>query len=439
MLKCPYCSARFPLTWKRYLTTFSGRHKCPHCGRFSRLSLTAIYFLSLILTSMVAVGIGAAFFYPRSGLIGVGVGGFCVGLILVLPLDRLYGTVLRRLEPLPLDRGSVLLPDRAVRNRRLLWVYIFWYVVFSSGLVAIAVVVGSLVLLFALLFFFTQGAGAVMLAEYLSESPEALVVGGAIIWALCVPAFASWYFGLVHSPLLLDLLASLSATVVEPEELLPVRSALAEAVIAAGAVMPHLALIRDDSVNAFVIARSPDQAWVGVTTGLLDRLDHDELRAVFAHLVARIHDGSALTNTVIASLFQAIARLGSGSEAAVARSGLPLLLGLAYWFMRGCLGIASFVVLLGYRRAHAFTAQAADMGAMLLTKDPEGMLGALEKTLAADTRPAMASHSPLRRDAFKALFFAWPSANRRDPRELIRIQRMQEVLGPAGGYAGEGM
>lgn len=329
------------------------------------------------------------------------------------------------------------LPDRAVRNRRRLWGYMLLYATLSSAIVAIAVMVG---LMFALVMI-TQG----LLAEpvlFLARSGSTVVLVVVAGWAVCFPAFASWYFRLARSPLLSDLLKALSATMVKPGELPQARSALHEAVLAAGAEMPHLALIEDYSANAFVIARTPDQAWVGVTTGLLERLNPDELRAVFAHLVARIRDGSALTNTVIASLFQTVARSGrngnapvEGDDYGLAILGLvriPLVAIATYFVVRACLEIASRVVLLGYRRAHAVTAQSADSEAMLLTKDPKGMLGALEKVLAADNVSKTVHRSPLQDKTLKALLFAWPELDCTYDRELIRIQRMREVLGAAG-------
>ncbi len=329
------------------------------------------------------------------------------------------------------------LPDRATRNRRRLWTYMFWYAALSSILVAIAVAVCIALVLLIL----TRELGALMLAVFFASSPSTLAVTAAITWAVCFAAFASWYLTLARRPLLSELLVTLSATLVRPYELLQARSALREAVIAAGTAMPHLALITDDSVNAFVIAKSPDQAWIGVTTGLLERLSHDELRAVFAHLVARIRDGSALTNTVIASLFQAVMQSGrdgnalepgdDGLAAVLLLARMPFVL-VTYFAVRECLAITSLVILLGYRRAHAVTAHSADSEAMLLTRDPEGMLGALEKVLPVNNFPNAVCDSPLREDTLKALFFAWPPVNRTGDRELIRIRRLREVLGAAG-------
>ena len=36
-MKCPGCSANFPLTWRRYVTAPSGKYRCPVCGASLRI------------------------------------------------------------------------------------------------------------------------------------------------------------------------------------------------------------------------------------------------------------------------------------------------------------------------------------------------------------------------------------------------------------------
>src|SRR5688572_13871390 len=50
--------------------------------------------------------------------------------------------------------------------------------------------------------------------------------------------------------------------------------------ITAGVPMPRVYVVPDDSPNAFAAGRNPKQAIVAVTTGLLDRLDEEELEGV---------------------------------------------------------------------------------------------------------------------------------------------------------------
>lgn len=54
--------------------------------------------------------------------------------------------------------------------------------------------------------------------------------------------------------------------------------------------MPRVYLIYDDAPNAFAAGRDPDKAAIAVTTGLLQRLDRDELQGVIAHEIGHIRN-----------------------------------------------------------------------------------------------------------------------------------------------------
>ena len=51
---------------------------------------------------------------------------------------------------------------------------------------------------------------------------------------------------------------------------------------------PRLYVIQDPQPNAFATGRNPKNSIIGVTTGLLEKLDHYELEAVLAHELAHI-------------------------------------------------------------------------------------------------------------------------------------------------------
>src|SRR5918997_5138808 len=58
--------------------------------------------------------------------------------------------------------------------------------------------------------------------------------------------------------------------------------------IAGGLPMPKVYIIRDSAPNAFATGRDPEHASVAVTSGLLDKLDRDELQGVIAHEMAHV-------------------------------------------------------------------------------------------------------------------------------------------------------
>jgi heat shock protein HtpX len=61
-----------------------------------------------------------------------------------------------------------------------------------------------------------------------------------------------------------------------------------EMAIAGGLPMPKIYIIEDSAPNAFATGRDPEHASVAVTSGLLEKLDRDELQGVVAHEMAHV-------------------------------------------------------------------------------------------------------------------------------------------------------
>jgi len=79
----------------------------------------------------------------------------------------------------------------------------------------------------------------------------------------------------------------------------------------AGLPMPKVYLIDNDQPNAFATGRNPQNAAVAATTGLLERLNQEEVAAVMAHELAHVEHRDTLTMTVTATLAGAISMLGN--------------------------------------------------------------------------------------------------------------------------------
>src|SRR5919112_2749763 len=58
--------------------------------------------------------------------------------------------------------------------------------------------------------------------------------------------------------------------------------------IAAGLPMPKVYIVDDSAPNAFATGRDPQHAVVAVTSGLLEKLDRDELQGVMAHEMSHV-------------------------------------------------------------------------------------------------------------------------------------------------------
>jgi hypothetical protein len=266
-----------------------------------------------------------------------------------------------------------------------------------------------------------------------------------VLWALSAPALALWCLGVLRRPetRLIGRLGAIPAPTCAYEA---AKSALEDVSIASGTPVARLAIIPDASLNAFVVAHRASAAWIGATSGLLDALSQDELRAVFAHLAARIADGSAATATVMAEFFDAASGAADAGELLVeactpdTAEGLvagafkeaisPLV--FVYAVMESTMGLSTSVIVPGYRASQEYTAECADAEGMLLVRDPKAMLGALEKVLPKDNRPGTVQEAKFRDDVFGALFFAWPAFSFADDPELVRIDRLREVLGASG-------
>jgi heat shock protein HtpX len=78
------------------------------------------------------------------------------------------------------------------------------------------------------------------------------------------------------------------------------RNVTEEMAIAAGLPMPKVMVIDDDSPNAFATGPDPEHAVVAVTTGLMRKLDRDELQGVIAHEMSHVRNYDIRFMTVIA-------------------------------------------------------------------------------------------------------------------------------------------
>jgi heat shock protein HtpX len=79
----------------------------------------------------------------------------------------------------------------------------------------------------------------------------------------------------------------------------------------AGLPMPKVYIMDNPQPNAFATGRNPEHAAVAVTTGLLDRLNRDELAGVLAHELGHVKHRDTLTMTITATLAGAISMLAN--------------------------------------------------------------------------------------------------------------------------------
>jgi heat shock protein HtpX len=79
--------------------------------------------------------------------------------------------------------------------------------------------------------------------------------------------------------------------------------------IAANVPMPKVYIIDDTAPNAFATGRDPKHASIAVTTGLLEKLDREELQGVIGHELSHVRNFDIRFSLVVAVMVGAIAIL----------------------------------------------------------------------------------------------------------------------------------
>ncbi len=160
--------------------------------------------------------------------------------------------------------------------------------------------------------------------------------------------------------------------------------------------MPKLWLIPLPIANAFATGRGPGHASIGVTEGILNILNKEELRGVLAHELSHITNRDILISTIAATLATAIGFIAQmmrnmaffgGMSPKGERRGNPFAVIVIAIFMP----LAASLIQLAISRSREFL---ADESGAELSHDPLALAAALEKLeLSAKTRPL--SRSPV--------------------------------------------
>jgi heat shock protein HtpX len=84
-----------------------------------------------------------------------------------------------------------------------------------------------------------------------------------------------------------------------------------ELTIAANIPMPKVYVIEDTAPNAFATGRDPEHASIAVTTGLLEKLDREELQGVIGHELSHVRNYDIRFTLLVGVLVGSIALLAS--------------------------------------------------------------------------------------------------------------------------------
>lgn len=101
-------------------------------------------------------------------------------------------------------------------------------------------------------------------------------------------------------------LAAYRARLVGPAEAPELHAIVANLAQRAGLPLPRVAIVPDETPNAFATGRNPEHAVVAVTEGLLRNLSRQELEGVLGHELGHVKNRDILIGSLCAVLAQAI-------------------------------------------------------------------------------------------------------------------------------------
>ena len=160
--------------------------------------------------------------------------------------------------------------------------------------------------------------------------------------------------------------------------------------IAAGLPIPKVYIVDDTAPNAFATGRDPEHAIVAVTSGLLEKLDRDELQGVIAHEMSHVANfdirysmlvGILVGTTVLISDFF-LRGLWFGGGRGGRRGGgdsggqLQLIMMVIAIVLAILAPLFARLLQLSISRQREFL---ADATAVRLTRNPKGLADALQK------------------------------------------------------------
>lgn len=163
-------------------------------------------------------------------------------------------------------------------------------------------------------------------------------------------------------------------------------------------VKPRLYVTEDSQPNAFATGRNPENAVICVTTGLLEKLDYYELEGVIAHELSHIKNYDIRLSCIVSVMVGFMVMLSDIFSRALFWGGLDddrdsdnkgngilMIIGLIFLILSPIFGS---LMQLALSRKREFL---ADSTAIEFTRNPDGLISALQKLDSDDNQLATAN------------------------------------------------
>lgn len=210
--------------------------------------------------------------------------------------------------------------------------------------------------------------------------------------------FAQWYFSDTVA------LRSMGAREVSPDQAPQLHGIIDRLTAMADMSKPRVAIADTDMPNAFATGRSPNRSVVVVTTGILRRLNEEELEGVLAHELSHVAHRDVLVMTIasvagVAAGFLTRFALWGGINRG--RDQNSALVGVAVIAVSALVYAVSFVLT---RTLSRYRELSADRAGALLTGKPTALASALQKV--TGDLAAIPTRDLRKAEPFNAFFFA---------------------------------
>jgi heat shock protein HtpX len=241
-------------------------------------------------------------------------------------------------------------------------------------------------------------AGFTLLVTGVVAAFDLVFAGGPVIVAIAiVVALVMVWGGYFYSDRLA--IAAARGREADPAQYRQLHNVIEELCIGVGMPKPRVYIVDDPAPNAFATGRNPHHAAIAVTTGLLALMNRDELEGVLSHELSHIHNYDILVGTIAVTLVGFVALLSDfglrlllfgrvGGRRRESRDQTQIyVLALAIVFIVLAPVAATAMQFAISRRREAL----ADVSGVLITRNPDGLISALEKLR---DNPAVIAHAP---------------------------------------------